>query len=134
MKYDVAVIGAGVFGAWTAWHLARAGKSVLLADAWGPGHSRSSSGGETRIIRLGYGADEIYTRMTNALARRSSTAQASSASRTTMMPTASLRAPRSRTPERHMKWYRPPNSHAAGRKCTSPFREPTDSSSPKAAC
>ncbi len=62
-RYDVAVIGAGVFGAWTAWHLARARKSVLLVDAWGAGHSRSSSGGETRIIRLGYGADEIYTRM-----------------------------------------------------------------------
>ncbi len=61
--YDVAVIGAGVFGSWTAWHLARAGKSVLLADAWGAAHSRASSGGESRIIRMGYGADEIYTRM-----------------------------------------------------------------------
>jgi monomeric sarcosine oxidase len=61
--YDVAVIGAGVFGSWTAWHLVRARKSVLLIDAWGPGHSRSSSGGESRIIRMGYGADELYTRM-----------------------------------------------------------------------
>jgi sarcosine oxidase len=61
--YDVAVIGAGVFGSWTAWHLARAGKSVLLADAWGAAHSRASSGGESRIIRMGYGADEIYTHM-----------------------------------------------------------------------
>src|SRR6476646_11844577 len=61
--FDVAVIGAGVFGAWTAWHLQRAGKRVLLLDAWGAGHSRSSSGGETRIIRMGYGADEIYTRL-----------------------------------------------------------------------
>ena len=102
------MIGAGVFGAWTAWHLARAGKSVLLVDAWGAGHTRSSSGGETRIIRLGYGADEIYTRMTmrslDLVARplrthrpsRSSTARACYASRTTTMPTASLRAPRSR--------------------------------------
>ena len=62
-SYDVAVIGAGVFGAWTAWHLARAGKRVLLVDAWGAAHSRASSGGETRILRVGYGADEIYTRM-----------------------------------------------------------------------
>jgi glycine/D-amino acid oxidase-like deaminating enzyme len=61
--FDVAVIGAGVFGAWTAWHLCRAGRRVLLVDAWGAGHSRSSSGGESRIIRMGYGADEIYTRM-----------------------------------------------------------------------
>ena len=57
------VIGAGAFGAWTARRLRRAGRSVLLVDAWAPGHSRSSSGGESRIIRMGYGADEIYTRM-----------------------------------------------------------------------
>lgn len=63
MTYDVAVIGAGSFGAWSACHLARAGNSVLLLDAWGPAHSRASSGGESRIIRMGYGANEIYTRM-----------------------------------------------------------------------
>ena len=62
-SYDVAVIGAGSFGSWSAWHLAQASASVLLLDAWGPGHSRSSSGGESRIIRMGYGADQIYTRM-----------------------------------------------------------------------
>ena len=61
-KYDVAVIGAGVFGAWTALELARRGKSVILLEAYGPGHSRSSSGDESRIIRMGYGKDEIYTR------------------------------------------------------------------------
>ena len=60
--YDVAVVGAGVFGAWTALQLARRGKRVLLLEAYGPGHSRSSSGDESRIIRMGYGADEIYTR------------------------------------------------------------------------
>jgi monomeric sarcosine oxidase len=59
--YDVAVVGAGAFGAWTALHLARRGKRVLLLDAYGPGHSRSSSGDESRIIRMGYGADETYT-------------------------------------------------------------------------
>jgi len=61
-KFDVAVIGAGVFGAWTAWHLAKRGQRVALLDAYGPAHSRASSGGETRIIRMGYGADELYTR------------------------------------------------------------------------
>ncbi|MBI3684739.1 MAG: FAD-dependent oxidoreductase [Acidobacteria bacterium] len=59
---DVAVIGAGSFGAWTAWHLERAGRRVLLIDAYGPANSRASSGGESRIIRMGYGAREIYTR------------------------------------------------------------------------
>lgn len=60
--FDVAVIGAGVFGAWTALHLARRKQRVILLEAYGPAHSRASSGGETRIIRMSYGADEIYTR------------------------------------------------------------------------
>jgi sarcosine oxidase len=61
-SYDVAVIGAGVFGAWSAYFLRKSGASVILLDSYGPGNSRSSSGGESRIIRMGYGADEIYTR------------------------------------------------------------------------
>ena len=61
-RFDVVVIGAGVFGAWTAWHLARRGRRVLLVDAYGPGNARASSAGESRIIRMGYGADELYTR------------------------------------------------------------------------
>jgi monomeric sarcosine oxidase len=60
--YDFAVIGAGVFGAWTARYLRQSGASVVLLDAYGPANSRSSSGGETRIIRAGYGLDELYTR------------------------------------------------------------------------
>jgi sarcosine oxidase len=62
-RWDFVVVGAGVFGAWTAKKLQEAGKTVLLLDAWGPAHSRASSGGESRLIRAGYGADEIYTRM-----------------------------------------------------------------------
>src|SRR5438094_2646008 len=60
-SYDVAVVGAGVFGAWTAYQLQRSGQRVTLIDAYGPANSRSSSGDESRIIRMGYGADEIYT-------------------------------------------------------------------------
>jgi sarcosine oxidase len=60
--FDALVLGAGVFGAWTALHLRRSGRSVALVDPYGAGNSRSSSGGESRIIRMGYGADEIYTR------------------------------------------------------------------------
>jgi glycine/D-amino acid oxidase-like deaminating enzyme len=60
--HDAAVVGAGVFGSWTAWHLQRAGKTVALVDAYGPASSRASSGGETRILRMGYGTDELYTR------------------------------------------------------------------------
>ena len=62
-KFDVAVVGAGVFGAWTAHQLSLAGAQVALVDAYGAGNSRASSGGESRIIRMGYGPDEIYTRM-----------------------------------------------------------------------
>jgi len=62
-KTEVAVVGAGVFGAWTAYQLRRAGADVLLVDAYGPANSRASSGGESRILRLGYGPDAIYTRM-----------------------------------------------------------------------
>ena len=61
-SYDVAVIGAGVFGAWAAHRLRRSGRSVALLDAYGAGNSRSSSGGESRIVRMGYGEQEIYTR------------------------------------------------------------------------
>jgi monomeric sarcosine oxidase len=61
--WDVAVIGAGCFGAWTALSLRRKGLSVVLVDKYGPANARSSSGGESRIIRMGYGPDELYTRM-----------------------------------------------------------------------
>jgi sarcosine oxidase len=67
-NYDAIVIGAGVFGSWTAYSLRKSGASVLLLDAYGPANARASSGGESRIIRMGYGADEIYTRWSmNAL-------------------------------------------------------------------
>ena len=59
---SIAVVGAGCFGAWTAHHLARAGGDVTLVDAHGPANSRASSGGHTRLIRMGYGSEEIYTR------------------------------------------------------------------------
>src|SRR5262249_22474101 len=59
---NVAVIGAGVFGGWTALELVRRGARVTLIDGWGPGNSRASSGGETRVIRTAY-ADPIYVRM-----------------------------------------------------------------------
>ena len=60
----IAVIGAGAFGGWTALSLLRAGAKVTLLDAWGPGHSRSSSGGESRVIRHFYDK-KIYVDMAN---------------------------------------------------------------------
>jgi sarcosine oxidase len=52
---DVVVIGAGNFGAWTALNLQRGGMHVTLLDQYGPGNSRSTSGGETRGVRSSYG-------------------------------------------------------------------------------
>ena len=63
---EVAVVGAGAFGAWTALILRERGADVLLIDAYGPGNVRSSSGGESRNIRAAYGEKEIYTRWTIA--------------------------------------------------------------------
>jgi len=62
-KPHIAVVGAGAFGGWTALYLLRAGASVTLLDAWGPGNSRASSGGETRVIRGAYGPDQPYTKL-----------------------------------------------------------------------
>jgi monomeric sarcosine oxidase len=62
-KPRIAVIGAGAFGGWTALYLLRRGAQVVLLDSWGPGNSRSSSGGETRVLRCTYGPNQPYSRM-----------------------------------------------------------------------
>jgi len=62
-KPHIAVVGAGAFGGWTALYLLRGGARVTLLDAWGPGNSRASSGGETRVIRGAYGPDQPYTKL-----------------------------------------------------------------------
>jgi sarcosine oxidase len=62
-KLHVAVVGAGAFGGWISLHLLERGARVTLLDAWGPGNSRASSGGETRIMRCTYGPDQPYTAM-----------------------------------------------------------------------
>jgi len=59
---DVVVVGAGVMGAWTALQARRQGWQTTLIDAFGAGHSRATSGDETRIIRSSHGADPFYSR------------------------------------------------------------------------
>ena len=59
-KGHIAVIGAGAFGGWTAHHLQKKGYDVTLLDVFGPGNSRASSGGDSRVIRGIYGEDKIY--------------------------------------------------------------------------
>src|SRR5215471_12447080 len=62
-RWDAIVVGAGVFGAWTAWHLQQRGQRVLLLDAYGPAHTLASSAAGSRMTRGIYGPDAIYTRM-----------------------------------------------------------------------
>ncbi|HEX6309925.1 MAG TPA: FAD-dependent oxidoreductase [Longimicrobiales bacterium] len=67
---DVAVIGAGAWGGWTALHLRRMGATVTLVDQYGPGNSRASSGDETRGVRTAYGDNEQWTRWASEAIRR----------------------------------------------------------------
>jgi glycine/D-amino acid oxidase-like deaminating enzyme len=62
-KIHTTVVGAGAFGGWTALHLLRRGAQVTMLDAWGPGNSRASSGGETRVMRAMYGPDQPYSEL-----------------------------------------------------------------------
>src|SRR5215218_3132367 len=69
---DIAVIGAGAFGGWTAYHLRKMGARVTLVDTWGPGNSRSTSGEETRGVRSSYGDrphGELWARWANEAAK-----------------------------------------------------------------
>src|SRR5215471_3100411 len=52
---DVVVIGAGIWGSFTAYHLRKGGAKVTLVDAYGPGNGRSTSGDESRGVRSSYG-------------------------------------------------------------------------------
>ncbi len=63
------IVGAGAFGASLAWRLARAGTEVTLVDQFEPGDPRTTSGGESRLIRCGHGPEPHYT----ASARRART-------------------------------------------------------------
>jgi sarcosine oxidase len=59
---DLVVIGAGVMGAWVALEACRGGRRTTLIDAFGAGHSRATSGDETRIIRASHSRDPFYSR------------------------------------------------------------------------
>lgn len=60
--FDAIVIGAGIQGCFTAYHLAKHGKRVLLLEQFFLPHSRGSSHGQSRIIRRAY-PEEFYAQM-----------------------------------------------------------------------
>ena len=65
---DIAIVGGGAFGMWTALNLQRLGASVTVVDAYGPANSRATSGGETRGVRTSYGDRRhgmLWTRWAN---------------------------------------------------------------------
>ncbi|MGW0823188.1 FAD-dependent oxidoreductase [Streptomyces sp. NPDC002845] len=59
----IAVVGAGLMGAATAWQLARQGHEVTLIEGYDIGHRHGSSHGTSRIFRRAY-ADPFYVRLT----------------------------------------------------------------------
>ncbi|KAI4886517.1 hypothetical protein NFI96_024885 [Prochilodus magdalenae] len=61
-EYDCIVIGAGIQGSFTAYHLAKNKKKTLLLEQFILPHSRGSSHGQTRIIRKAY-PEDYYSHM-----------------------------------------------------------------------
>ncbi|KAB5550336.1 hypothetical protein PHYPO_G00052620 [Pangasianodon hypophthalmus] len=62
MVYECIVIGAGIQGSFTTYHLAKNNKNTLLLEQFVLPHSRGSSHGQTRIIRKAY-EEDFYTHM-----------------------------------------------------------------------
>ncbi len=56
------VVGAGIFGASLAGHLARDGWEITLVDKHEPGHELGASGDASRLIRSAHGSDRWYAR------------------------------------------------------------------------
>ncbi len=62
-KYDFIIVGCGIAGASTAYHLSKLGKKVLVLEQYKVENNLNSSFDLTRLIRYEYGADVIYTQM-----------------------------------------------------------------------
>src|SRR5713226_4709158 len=67
-RVDAVIIGAGLAGSAAARALASRGRSVLLLEAFQPGHRRGSSHGSARIFRRAY-PDPLYVRLTGEAQR-----------------------------------------------------------------
>ncbi len=66
MTYDVIVIGVGGMGSATVYHMAKSGCKVLGLEQFPLGHSRGSSHGSTRIIRMAYSEGPEYVPLLRA--------------------------------------------------------------------
>ncbi len=56
----IAVVGAGIMGASTAFAASRRGHEIVVFDQFGVGHTKGSSHGNSRIVRKAY-PDPFYT-------------------------------------------------------------------------
>ncbi len=63
MKYDIVIIGGGVMGAATAYHLSSSGKKVLILDQFDFDNERNASRDYSRAFRYEYGEDIFYTNL-----------------------------------------------------------------------
>lgn len=63
VKNSVVVVGGGVMGVMSAWHLARLGCSVTLLEQADVPNQWAASGDHLRVFRLTYGKDAFYTEM-----------------------------------------------------------------------
>ncbi len=62
-SYDIVVVGAGIFGACVALEFRLRGYSVALVEQGTPPYPLASSTDISKVIRMAYGADEVYTEM-----------------------------------------------------------------------
>lgn len=60
---DTVIVGAGLMGSATAWHLSQRGVDALVLEQFEPATSRGSSHGSARIVRRAYPEDD-YVRLT----------------------------------------------------------------------
>ena len=59
---DLIIVGAGLAGSAAAWAASARGRSVVVLEAFEPGHKRGSSHGSARIFRHAY-YDSLYVRL-----------------------------------------------------------------------
>lgn len=69
-SFDIAVIGLGAMGSASIYAAAQRGLRVLGLERYEPGHDRSSSFGESRLIRLAYFEDPSYVPLVQEAYRR----------------------------------------------------------------
>jgi monomeric sarcosine oxidase len=80
VRADLIIVGAGLAGAAAAYAATRRGLTVVVLEAFGPGHRNGSSHGSARIFRRAY-PDPLYVRLTGEAGRRWRALEAASGER-----------------------------------------------------